>query len=391
MGEIKVLEGNETVAYAVKLCRPDVISGYPITPMSSTWDYLFQFQADGLLNAEMVAVEGEHSSMSVLIGAAQAGGRTFTASSSQGLFFMYEAYVSASTLRLPVVMGIATREPNSPQGVTASDQDAIMAKEAGWIQIHVESCQEIMDTIIMAYRLAEDPEILVPVNVCYIGFYLTYLLEPVDIPEQEKVDHFLPPLKMSPRLDPLTPMTGHAYTTEVITTEYRCKHAAAMHRAKAKLDEIDREFQQAFGRSYGGQIEEYRCDDADIVLMTMGNCSGTAKVVVDQKRAEGLKVGLVKVRLFRPFPAERLISAVRGKKAIGVIDRNVLFGWNSGGLFVEAKAALCDLDTSIPMVNFIDGLSGIDITEDSIARAISITQSVAEGKPHKRVYWFSLE
>jgi pyruvate/2-oxoacid:ferredoxin oxidoreductase alpha subunit len=164
-----------------------------------------------------------------------------------------------------------------------------------------------------------------------------------------------------------------------------------MHRAKAKLDEIDREFQQAFGRSYGGQIEEYRCDDADIVLMTMGNCSGTAKVVIDQKRAEGLKVGLVKVRLFRPFPAERLISAVRGKKAIGVIDRNVLFGWNSGGLFVEAKAALCDLDTPIPMVNFIDGLSGIDITEDSIARAISITQSVAEGKPHKRVYWFSLE
>lgn len=391
MGEVKVLEGNQTVAYAVKLCRPDVIAGYPITPMSSTWDYLFQFQADGLLNAEMVAVEGEHSSMSVLIGAAQAGGRTFTASSSQGLFFMYEAYVSASTLRLPIVMGLATREPQSPQGVTASDQDAVMAKEAGWIQIHVESCQEILDTIIMAYRLAEDPQILVPVNVCYIGFYLSYRLEPVDIPEQERVDQFLPPLQMSPRLDPLTPMTGHVYTTELVTTEYRYKHAAAMQRAKAKLDEIDREFHQAFGRSYGGQIEEYQCEDADIVLLTMGGYTGTAKVVVDQKRAEGLKVGLVKVRMFRPFPTERVISVLSGKKAIGVIDRNVCFAWDCGALFAELRTALGDSDIRIPMVNFIDGLSGIDITVESIARAIDITQSVAKGKPHKKVYWFSLE
>jgi len=186
-------------------------------------------------------------------------------------------------------------------------------------------------------------------------------------------------------------MTGHVYTTELVTTEYRYKHAAAMQRAKAKLEEIDGEFYQVFGRSYGGQIEEYQCEDADIVLLTMGGYTGTAKVVVDQKRAEGLKVGLVKVRMFRPFPTERVISVLSGKKAIGVIDRNVCFAWDCGALFAELRTALGDSDIRIPMVNFIDGLSGIDITVESIARAIDITQSVAKGKPHKKVYWFSLE
>lgn len=389
--KLQLLEGNQAVAYAVRLCRPDVIAGYPITPISSTWDCLFQFKADGLLEAEIVAVEGEHSSMSVLIGAATAGGRTFTCSSSQGLTFMYEAYVSASTLRLPIVMAIGTREVNSPQGVTASDQDAFVIKDAGWIQIFVESCQEILDTIIMAYRLAEDPQILLPVNVCYTGFYLSYLSEPVDIPGQESVDRFLPPLRMEACLDPETPMTAHTYTRGITTTEYRYKHAAAMQRAKAKIEEIDKEFYQVFGRSYGGQIEEYRCADADIILLAMGSQAGTAKVVVDQKRAEGLKVGLIKVRMLRPFPREKLVNALSGKRVVGVIDRSVSFGWNCGGLFMELKAALNDLDTRMPLLNFITGLSGLDITLLRIEEAINALQSAAEGKPYQEVTWLDLE
>lgn len=389
--KLKVLEGNEAVAQGVRLCQPDIIAAYPITPMSSTLDYLFQLQADGLLKAEMIAVESEHSAMSALIGASLSGGRTFTATASQGLLFMYEAYVDAATLRLPVVMTIATRETNAPQGVTGGDQDAILVNNGGWVQIHVESGQEILDAIIMAYRLAEDPQILLPVAVCYTGFYLSYLSEPIDIPGQEKVDQFLPPLEMSPRLDPKTPMTASVYSRGIITTEYRYKHVAALQRAKARIDEIDDEFHQNFGRSYGGQIEEYRCEDADIVLLAMGSCAGTAKDVVDEKREEGLRVGLIRVRMFSPFPRERLVSALAGKKAAGVIDRNVAFTWDCGSLFVQLKAACADLDTRMPMVNFIDGLSGSDITMEHIARAIDITQLVAEGKSHKEVTWLSLE
>lgn len=249
---LKLLEGNEAVAHGVLLCQPDVIAAYPITPMSSVLDHLYHFKADGSLKAEMLAVESEHSSMSALIGASLAGGRTFTATASQGLLFMYEAYADAATLRLPIVMTLATRETNAPQGVTAGDQDAILVKDTGWIQIHVESCQEILDTIIMAYRLAEDPQILLPVSVCYTGFYLSYLSEPVEIPEQEKVDQFLPPLEMNPRIDPETPMTASVYSRGIITTEYRYKHLAAAQRAKARIEEIETEFQQIFGRSYGG-------------------------------------------------------------------------------------------------------------------------------------------
>jgi phenylglyoxylate dehydrogenase alpha subunit len=389
--KLEIMEGNEAVAHGARLCRPDVVAGYPITPISSTWDHLFKFKADGLLNAETVAVEGEHSSMSVLIGAAESGARTFTCSASQGLFFMFEAYVNASTLRLPIVMALATREPNGPQGVSSSDQDAVMVKEAGWIQIFVESVQEIPDSIVMAYKLAEDPQVLLPVSVCYAGFYLSYLYAPVELPEQEKVDQFLPPLVMNPRLDPAKPMTASVFTNGNITTEYRYKHLAAMQRAKTKLDEIDSEFQRVFGRHYGGQIEEYRCQDAEIILLAMGSCTGTIKVTVDKKRKEGLKIGLIKVRMFRPFPKERLARALRGKKAVGVLDRDVDFGWNCGSLFTDLKVALFDAGINLPTVNFIDGLSGLDITEEHIERAIEIIQQAAEGKIPQEVTWLSLE
>lgn len=387
----KVLTANAAAAYAVMLCRPDVISAYPITPATEILDVLYRLHADGLLKCETVEPEGEHSVMSILLGASAAGARTFTATSAQGLFFMYEPYISVANQRLPVVMVNVNREILPPTQVFSSGQDIFLVKDTGWIQIHAESCQEVLDTIIMAYRLAEDPEILVPVTVAYDGYYLSYFSEMVNIPAREEVDQFLPRRQRSPRLDPEEPMSASVWTLGNMLTEYRVKHMAALQRAKTKLEEIEEEFKQAFGRSYGGQIELYRCEDAEIVLVALGSVVGTAKDVVDQKRDEGLKVGLVKLRMFRPFPRERLVNALRGKKAIGVIDRDVCFGWNCGHLLVETRAALDDLEYRIPMANFIGGLCGNDITLEHIERAINTVHQIAQGKSAKEVTFLDLE
>ena len=390
-GYRKVLTGNAVAAYAVMLCRPDVVSGYPITPQTELWDVLYRLVADGMLDCETVEPEGEHSVMSIILAASSAGARTFTASSAQGLFFMFEPFISAANQRLPIVMVIASRESLPPTTVSGGGQDAMTVKTTGWIQIHAESCQEILDTIIMAYRLAEDPEILLPVTVVYDGYYLSYFSEAVDIPTQESVDKFLPRRERFPIIDPERPMTTAPWMAPREFTEYRAKHLAALQRTKPKLEEIEGEFQKVFGRSYGGQIEEYRCEDADIVLVALGSCVGTAKTVVDQKRDEGLKVGLVKVRLFRPFPREKIAAALKGRKAVGIIDRNVDFGWNCGHLLVEVKIALNDIDERMPLLNFIGGLNGGDITLDNISGAVDAVNRAAQGEAYQELAFFDLE
>jgi pyruvate/2-oxoacid:ferredoxin oxidoreductase alpha subunit len=394
-GEVRMLDGNRAAAYAVRLCRPDVIASYPITPQTPLLEEIYRFEADGLLDVELVEPEGENSALSILIGASAAGGRTFTATSSQGLSFMFDSYLLAAGNRLPIVMVIAMREQPSPQGVVAGQQDAISVKDAGWIQIYTESCQEILDSIIMAYRLAEDPEILLPVNVCYEGFYLSYLSQRVEVPEIEDVDRFLAPLQKfeRPKLCLENPMTFSSYIPfGDLYTEYRYKHCAAFERAKEKYDEIDREFGSIFGRNYGGQIEEYKSEDADIVIVTMGSCTGTAKGVIDRKRKEGLKVGLVKIKMFRPFPRERLMKTLNGKKAVCVVDRNVCYGWSSGHVFLELKSLSNELRSPLPrMLNFIGGLGGSDITPEHFERVIETAFSAAKGRPFKTVTWLSLE
>ncbi len=394
-GSIRVLDGNRAAAYGVLLSRPDVISCFPITPQSSLGEALSSFVADGLLDAEIVEPEGENSALSILIGASVAGGRTFTSTSSQGLSFMYDAYLFTAGNRLPVVMAIAMREQVAPHGVVAGQQDAVLLKDGGWIQFYAESCQEILDTMIMAYRLAEDPDILLPVNVCYEGFYLSYQSQRVEVPKQEDVDKFLAPVRESSRLRMCleTPMTFSAYTFPGdLYTEYRVKHCAALQRAREKWEEIDKEFEGIFGRVYGGQIEEYRSEDADLLIVTMGSCTGTAKGVIDRKRDEGLKVGLIKIRMFRPFPRERLLKALQGKKAVGVIDRNVSYAWSCGHGYFEIKAILSELKGPCPPVlNFIAGLGGDDITPKHVERAVDMTYSAAEGRSVQPVTWFSLE
>jgi phenylglyoxylate dehydrogenase alpha subunit len=387
----KVLTGNAAAAHAVMLCQPDVIAAYPITPSTEILDILYGFQADGSIKSQMVEPEGEHSAMSILIGASICGGRTFTPTSSQGLFFMYEACIFAAAHRLPIVMVNVNRE-TTPAAVASSGQDIHLVKDNGWIQMHSESGQEILDMIIMAFRLAEDPDILVPITIAYDGYYLSYRSEAVDIPSQEQVDRFLPPRRIvNPIITPDAPMTMQPGLPTKIFTEYRIKHMQAMQMAMTKLDELEREFACTFGRSYPGVIEEYRCDDAEIVLLTLGSCAGTAKVTIDRKREEGIRVGMVRVRMYRPFPKEQLAAKLKGKKAIGVIDRDVSFGWNCGHLFVEAKAALNDVKGKrIPMLNFIGGLNGADITLKQMAKAIDDVNMATQRKAYQHVTFFEV-
>lgn len=390
-GKVLVINGNKAAAYGAKLCRPTVLAAYPITPQTPLVEYLSTFVADGELQAEMVEVESEHSALSVLEGAALVGARVFTGTSSQGLALMYEPYIRASTMRLPIVMAIVTREVISPQSVWGGQQDAMTVRDAGWIQLWVEDNQEVLDTVIMAYKIAEDPRVLLPVNVCYDGFYLSHMAERVVIPHQHMVDEFLPPpSKDLMLLDPDRPVSVDPLTPGNMLMEYRYKHMAAMRRAKKVIEEVDQAFGQKFGRRYGGLVDGYRLEDAEVALVTVGSVTGTARVAVDRAREAGLGVGLLKVKTLRPFPAEEVVQHLFGLKAVGVVDRSVSFGWGTGILFTEVKVAFSGRWPQPTLINFIDGLGGADITLDHLARALEITHAAAQGNDLKEVHWLGI-
>ncbi len=392
MSEVQVLNGNQSAATAAALCRPGIIAAYPITPQTPLVEYLAEFAANGTIDATVSEVESELSAMSVLTGSSLAGSRTFTASSSQGLALMYEPYFRASTLRLPIVMAIANREMISPQTLWGGPQDVLSVRDAGWLQVHVEDNQEILDTLVMAFRLAEDKDVLLPINVCYDGFYLSHMTERVEIPDQSDVDAFLPPYHPTHiLLDPEQPMAVDPLTHGNYLTEYRLKHMLAQQNALRLFDEIDAEFGRRFGRSYGGAIEEYRCEDAEFVLVTMGSMTGAAKESIDRAREKGVAAGLVKIRLVRPFPADRIAKALSGKKAFGVIDRNVSFGWNTGILYEEIGSAMNRAGQVVPSVPFICGLGGEDVTMAHVDYAIERVAECANGKRFDGTVWLNRE
>jgi pyruvate ferredoxin oxidoreductase alpha subunit len=292
-----------------------------------------------------------------------------------------------------VVMANVNRETPGILAVSCGQQDMISTRDSGWIQLIVEDCQEILDTLIMSFRLAEDYDIQLPVMLNYDGYYVSYSAEAVKIPAREQVDEYLSILKKQPermKLIPGKPLGCGTHGILLGYTELRYKHMEAMEKAKDKFDQIDREFGDFFGRSYGGQIEAYRTEDADVILVTSGSAAGTAKVVVDAKRAEGLKVGLVKIRMYRPFPSEKLSLVLKGKKAIGVLDRSIAFGLNSGPMFMEIRALSPEIGR-VPMLSFIDGLANIDITIASVEKMLHLVTEAAEGRPYEKVTWISLE
>ncbi len=387
--QTKVITGNAAAAYAAMLCRPDVVAAYPITPQSELIEQLAKFHADGVLQCQYVTVEGENSAQNVVCAATMAGGRAFTATSSYGLVYMYDALFNTAGYRAPVVMINVNREPPGIHAVCSGQQDMISVRDTGWVQLIAENCQEILDTTIMAFRLAEDSDIQLPVMVNYDGYYLSFLAESVEIPGIAEVDDYLAVLKSQPprpRLLPGKSMGCGSHGLGMGYVELRKKHMAALERVKPKLDEIDKGFEKAFGRHYGGQIEEYRTGDAEIVLVTSGSAVGTARTMVDAKREQGIKVGLVKLRLFRPFPVERLVQALKGRKAVGVLDRSICFGWNCGPLFMEIRAITPKIGI-LPMLSFIDGLANMDITQEHIGRMIDDIHKASQGHSYQEVTW----
>jgi pyruvate ferredoxin oxidoreductase alpha subunit len=387
--QTRVITGNAAAAYAALLCRPDVVAAYPITPQSEVVEQLARFHADGVLDCQFINVEGENSAQNVVCAATIAGGRAFTATSSYGLVYMYDAMFITAGYRAPVVMINVNREPPGILAVCSGQQDMISVRDTGWVQLIVEDCQEILDTTIMAFRLAEDYEIQLPVIVNYDGYYLSFLAESVEIPGIAEVDAYLEVLKSQPprpQLLPGVPLGCGSHGIGMGYVELRKKHMAAMERVKTKIEEIDQGFREAFGRGYGGQIEEYRAADADIVLVTSGSAVGTARTMIDAKREAGIKVGLVKLRLYRPFPVERLSQALQGKKAIGVLDRSVCFGWNCGPLYMETLALTPQIGI-VPMLGFIDGLANMDITQEHIGRMIDDIYEASQGQPYQQVTW----
>jgi len=387
---VMALTGNKSAAYGAMLSRPDVCAAYPITPQTSLVEHLSTFIADGLLDASMMTIEGEHSALSVLQGAALAGSRVFTGTSSQGLFFMNEPYNRQPTLRLPMVMVIVGREQISPQTVWGSQQDSMIVRDAGWIQLYAEDNQEILDSIIMGYKVAEKEDVLLPVNVCYDGFYLSLATEKVYVPDQKLVDEFLPPYESDHiKLDPDNPMSVDPLTPGGILMEYRYKHVQGMKASKKAWKEVDEEFGEIFGRNYGGLIELYKMEDADIGLITVGSPTGTARVAIDKVREEGINVGLIKIRVFRPFPREEIIEAARNLDALGIFDRNVCFGWGTGIGYMETRSALKDLSDPPLTLSFIGGLGGSDVLVSDFEKMIKmVSEAARKGEVDREVIWF---
>ncbi len=394
---LKILSGNHTASNAVKLCRPDVIAAYPVTPQTQLVEELNRFRAEGEIDSEFVDVESENSAMAVCIGASNAGARVFTATSSFGLVYMYDVFTRASGHRLPVVMVNANREPPIMGGLARGRQDMLMMRDTGWIQLECQNCQEIYDTIIAAYRLAEDPDVLLPVMVSYDGWYISFLLERVQLESQEDVDRFLKPvegverLKIIPGYMGEPPTKGHARLGPPTNfMEVRLKHGLALERAKEVIDDVAVEFENIFGRKLVTKIEEYKNDDAEVTLVAMGGEAMSAMAVIDKMRDNGVKAGLVRVKMFRPCPQKELKAALAGKKAVGVLEQGVAHGWNRGPLFMDIKAVLYDAGVNIPLHNFFDGMNGGDITLDHIETAVDMIYRASRGEEVREDYWLAL-
>ena len=393
--KLVVCDGNEAAAWAVSLANVDMVAVYPITPQSSLVEYLAKFIADGRLSAEIVDVEGEHSVLSVLQGACLAGARTYTASCGPGLAFMFEPYLRTPGMRLPLVMTIVTRDTLSPQSVWGGHQDAMSVREVGWIHMYCESVQEVLDTTIMAYRIAEHHDVMLPVNVNHDGNYLSFGAARCELPDQGEVNDFLGEknvnwhVALDPQrpmgVDPLTGGAGGAGPSAFV--RYRKGQCSGMQNAFKVITEVHEDWGRRFGRSHAPLIESYRMDGAEYAIMTIGSMTGAAKDAVDEARARGDKVGLVKVKTYRPFPVEALVSALAEVNAVGVVDRSVSFGWNCGPLFQDTIAAMYYAPRRIPAMSFIGGLAGADLTIGHFERVIRRTAELArDGRPAETVW-----
>lgn len=358
------MTGNHGVANAVKLCRTPFIAAYPITPQTSIYEKLSEWEASGLLKGVMMRTESEHSAMAACIAASLTGVRTFTATSSQGLALMHEMLHFAAGCRAPVVMANVNRLLAAPWGFWADQLDSLSQRDTGWIQFYSENGQEALDTVIQAYRIAE--QVFLPVMISLEAFFVSHFMEVVDLPEQEQVDRFLPPMDLPHKFDIDKP----GFLVPVVSSELYRKYK---HMAQGSIDSVkevaamvDQEFKSEFGRGYG-IVEAVMVEDAEIVLVTAGSITSTTRMVVGDLRKQGHKIGLLKIRLFRPFPVEAARDALKGKKKIAVIDRNISLG--SGGIFCqELRAALIHSPDHPLTYSYIAGVGGTDVTPEVIQK-----------------------
>ncbi len=381
----KLLTGNSAVSYGVMLCRAEVISAYPITPQTTIVEELSEICSEGRLKAKFIRVESEHSALACVAAASATGARVFTATSSHGLAYMHEMLHWTSGTRLPVVMVNANRAIGSPWNIWCDHSDSLSQRDTGWIQLYCQSAQEALDTVIQGYRIAE--ELLLPVMILEDGFFLSHTSDTVEVPEQKEVDAFLPPYRPRYKLDPRDPHTYNIMADPSLFISFKHEAQKAMNGAKMVIRRVDREFKAHFGRSYGS-LGKIHLTDSEVVLLTMGTAASTALEVVKDLRKQGRKVGLCRLRMFRPFPCEELGKVLEGAKKIAVLDRDNSLG--AGGIVAqELKAALFGLSRKPKVFEFIAGLGGRDITPETIREIFEYT--LRNPHPDGRPIWMGVQ
>jgi len=376
MGKRVGMEVAIASAEAAALCRFDVAAVYPITPQSHVAEHLSDIVNDGRVDASFITVESEHSALSAAIGAAGTGARVVTATSSQGLLYMHEVLPIASAMRLPIVMLIANRAVSGPINIWNDHSDIMLQRDTGWISFFADNGQEVVDMTIQAFKVGEDRRVMLPVNVNMDGFQLTHMVEPIIMPDQEEVDRFLPAYVPYAALHPDNIVSmGTLGMPEIYAEAQKSKNVAIVNSIKV-VREVWKQWEAQFGRKYE-PIQSYHTEDADVALVTMGSIGETAEVAVDELRKQGVKAGLLKIKLWRPFPFDDLKAAIKGIKVLAVTDRAVSFGGPGGPVFSEIRSALYDQTKRPKIVNYIIGLGGRDVqVEDFMAMA----KRAAKGK-----------
>jgi len=381
----KVISGNYAVSYGAKLARAQVIAAYPITPQTSIIEKLASFCADEEMDAVFIKVESEHSAMAASIGASAAGARAFTATSGQGLLLMHEMLHWAAGGRHPIVMGAVNRGIAPGWSIWTEQSDTLAQRDTGWIQYYCESSQEVLDTVIQAFKVAET--VLLPAMVILDAFVLSHTSEVVDIPDQEQVDAYLPPFRPKWKLDVDDPHAFGALVTPDEWFELRYGIQQAMDGALEVARQADGEFGERFGRRWG-LVESYKMEGAEVALVTSSTLTSTARDVIDAMRGEGVPIGLVKVRLFRPFPINDIIAALQGVKKVAVLDRNLTFG-QCGVFAEEIKAALYNSSLRPPLFDFVLGLGGRDVTPATIREVAETT--LQHDVPSEQIIWIGVK
>ena len=381
------LSGNEAVANALRQVNPDVMAAFPITPSTEIPQYFSSFVADGKVDTEFVPVESEHSAMSACIGSQAAGARTVTATSSAGLAYMFEMLYVAASSRLPIVIACVNRALTGPININADHSDSMGARDAGWIQIYSENNQEAYDNMIQAFRIGEHPDVQLPVMVCQDGFITSHAVENIELIEDDKVKAFVGAYKPAEYLlKKGEPLALGAYATSAYYMEHKRAQAQGMTNAKSVALDVAKEFEKISGRGYG-LFEAYRLDDAEVGMVIINSAAGTGKDAVDALREKGVKAGLLKIRLFRPFPAEEIAGALSGLKAIAIMDRAESFSGFGGPLGAEVRGALLVAGSKAKTVNYIYGLGGRDVRVEDLEQALTDMVEVVKtgdaGEPYR--------